>query len=255
MNKRIRKKIYKKNMKEAEKIAIKKLKQRYDMYQVKSGPKKGDIIIRGLEDWKIQLQCFSKDVSIIMHPYNIIDSYDEIEAYVSMIGVNDGLFALLDDIITNKEYHLGCAWGGYSTSCAEGLKKYKDYIKKYEKHAKEVKDIKICVDKYLEELSQHKDIKEIIVTHTKGNLYEERFNIFIIGENTLEDRHEKLYMEILESFKARNINKIKSQNEIKSHLLLPGRGVRYRLVGLFIGKGEHRCKKMFGKDIYKIYKK
>ena len=251
MNKRIRIKIDNKHMKRLEKNALKKLEKRYKAYMIKKGPRKGDIIIPGLEDWKIQLEYWGKEPTIIMHPYSIIDSFKSGEAYISMLNIDDELFKILDDIIANKKYHLGCAWGGDSNSQEEGVKKYNDYMEKYIKHLNEVKYIKQYINNYLEDLSKNEYIKEIIVTHSKNNLFCESFGVFVFAKNISKDKYDELYKEISEALK---IKKYQPKDEIRSELLLPGKGVSYKFTGIFIGKNEHDYRKRIGKDVYRTYK-
>lgn len=230
MNKRIINKRYNKNIKKIEKIAVKKLKERYTLYQVKKGARKGDLVILGLEDWKVQLQLFGNKASIIMHPYSLLDSFNEAKAYISMMDIDENLFNLIDDIILHKEYHLGCAWSGHSTSYEEGIKKYDDYLINYKKHSNEVKEIKFHVNNYLKKLAKHKDIEKIFVTYTKGYLSAECFDVFICTKNNIDDKLENFYEELSNVINIKYLNRVKSSNEIKSSLLLPGRGVKYRFI-------------------------
>ena len=203
MNKRIRNKIGNKHIKELEKNALKKLEKRYKAYMIKKGPRKGDIIIPGLEDWKIQLECWGKEPTIIMHPYSIIDSFKSGEAYISMLNIDAELFKILDDIIVNKKYHLGCAWDGPSNSQEEGIKKYNNYIENYTKHLNEVKDIKQYIDNYLKGLSKNEYIKEIVVSYSKNNLFQESFGVFVFAKSMPKDKYDSLYKEISEAFKIK----------------------------------------------------
>lgn len=251
MKKRIRNKIYNKKIKELENKAMKKFKQRYGAFMVKNGLRKGDIIIPGLEDWKIQLEYCGEEPSIIMHPYSIIDTFKYGEAYVSIDSIDDNLFNLLDNIIANKEYHIGCAWEGESKTQEEGLRKYSNYIESYKKHSNEVKNIKLYIENYLEGLSKNDNIKEIIMYRSKNYIYQEKFGVFIFAKKISECEYEKLNQEISKAF---NIKKCQPKNEIRSKLLLPGKGVSYKYAGIFMGKDENEYRKRLGKDIYKSIK-
>lgn len=165
-----------------------------------------------------------------MHPYSLLDSFSEAKSYISMMDIDENLFNLIDDIILHKEYHLGCAWAGHSTSYEEGIQKYNDYLINYKKHSNEVREIKFYVNNYLKELSKHKDVKKIFVTYTKGSLSVECFNVFICTKNNIDDELEKFYDYISNSLNIKNLTRIKSSNEIKSSLLLPGRGIKYRFI-------------------------
>lgn len=251
MKKRIRSKIDNKKIKESKDKAIKKLKQRYNVFMVKKGPRKGDIIIPGLEDWKIQLEYWGEEPSIIMHPYSIVDTFKCGETYVSMASIDDNLFDLLDDIIANKEYHIGCAWAGESKTQEEGLRKYSNYIENYKEHSNEVKNIKLYIENYLKGLSKNDNIKEIIIYRSKNDIYQERFGVFIFAKKMSECEYDKLNQEISKAFK---IKKCQPKDEVRSKLLLPGRGVSYKYAGIFMGKDEEEYRKRIGKDIYKSIK-
>ena len=213
---------------------------------------KDDIIIRGLEHWKIQLEYWGGKPSIIMHPYSIIDSFKTEEAYISMREINDKLFELLDDIIANEKYHLGCAWAGHSKSQEEDMEKYNKYINSYNEHINETKEIKSYMENYLKELAQNEYIKEIAVFYSKGNLYEEGYGVFVFAKNDIpENVYNDLSKEITRAFK---IKKYQVPNELRSRMLLPGRGIKYSFAGIFTGKYECEYRKRLGKDIYKVYK-
>lgn len=251
MKKRIREKIHNKSLKEIERKAINKLKEKYVVYIVKKGPRKGDLIIRGLENWKIQFEYLGEEPSIIMHPYSIIDSFNSDESYISMVKIDEALFVLLDDIIKNQEYHLGCAWGGLSKSQEEGIEKYNNYIKNYKKHADEVKEIQSYVENYLKKLSENEYIKEIAIYRSKHNVYEESFGVFIFAKRMTANQYEELNEEISNAFKFK---KYQPRNEIRSQMLLPGRGIRYKFSGIFTGKDEREYRKRLGKDVFKFIK-
>lgn len=251
MNRRIRDKKYNKQIRETERKAIKKLKERYNTYIVKKGPRKDDIIIRGLEQWKIQLEYWNGKSSIIMHPYSIIDSFKTGEAYISMCKIDSELFELLDDMIANEKYHLGCAWAGPSKSQEEGMEKYSKYINSYNEHMNETKEIKSYMENYLKELAKNEYIKEIAVFHPKGNLYEEGYGVFVFAKH---DIPENIYNDLSEEIsKAFKIKKYQLPNELRSKMLLPGRGIKYSFAGVFTGKDEREYKKRLGKDVYKTF--
>lgn len=251
MKKRIRIKINNKELKELEDKAMKKLKQRYRACIIKKGVRKGDIIIPGLEDWKIQLEYWGEEPSIIMHPYSIIDTFKSGEAYISMVSIDDDLFTLLDDIIANKEYHIGCAWAGASKTREEGLRKYDEYMKSFKKHSDEVKNIKLCMENYLEDLSKNDNIKEIIIYRSKNDVFQEKFGVFIFAKNMSEYEYNRLKQEVSEAFKMK---RHQPKNEVRSESLLPGRSVYYKFVGIFMGKDEGEYRKRLEKDIYKSIK-
>lgn len=230
MNKRILKKQDTNCIKRLEKIALNKLKSRYKLFTVKNGYRKGDIIIAGLEDWKIQFQFFGDEASIIMHPYSLLDTFNESNAYISMKSIDEKLFALIDDIIKNKEYHLGCAWAGPSNSYDEGMKKYDDYLSNYNKHIREIQELKYNIKNGLNNLSKNKDVSTIDVKYLNSNIGIECFNVFIYTKNNIESELEKFYDELSNSMNIKNINMIKKTHTVKSSLLLPGRGIKYHFI-------------------------
>lgn len=230
MNTRILKKQKTNHIKRLEKMALNKLKSRYKLFTVKNGYRKGDIIIAGLEDWKIQLQFFGDKASIIMHPYSLLDSFNEASAYISMKSIDEKLFALIDDIIKNKEYHLGCVWAGPSSSYDEGMKKFDDYLSNYNKHIREIHVLKYNITNYLNNLSKNKYVSSINIKYLNSNIGIECFNVFIYAKNNIESELEKFYDELSNSMNIKNLNIIKKTHTVKSSLLLPGRGIKYRFI-------------------------
>lgn len=248
MNKRIKSKKIKKEINKIEKEALKKIKARYkNTYIIKNGLRKNDIIIKGLENWKIQFDFLGEEPSIMLHPYIVIDSYTIGKTYLSMCEIDDKLFELLDDIIKNEKYHIGCAWAGKSKTQEEGIEKYNKYLTAYNEHKDEIKEIKSYVNNYLEELINDKNIKEIAVTHNP-DLYEEYYKVFIFVKNNISKEDYNNLTKNIESSIA--IKKHQKAYELKSKALLPGKSIKYSFSVL----KENNKNKLTKKDFCKIYK-